>query len=163
MIDYLINLFSSLPPQLAVFLITMVPVGENRLAIPIALGVYHLPIWQVIFLATIGDIVVAAFILFCFQKINDWLEGKANLSDSLLNWLFARTERKFAKKYEVWGEIALMIFVAIPLPVTGAWTGSMAAWLFGINPWKALLFISLGVILSSGIVTLASLGIFNLI
>ena len=163
MVDYLINLFSSIPPQLAVFLISMIPIGENRLAIPIALGVYHLPIWQVMLLATVGDIVIAAFILFCFQKINDWATGKASLSDRLLNWLFARTEKKFAKKYEVWGEIALMIFVAIPLPVTGAWSGSIAAWLFGINPRKALLFISLGVILSSGIVTLASLGIFNLI
>jgi len=163
MIEQILAYFSDIPPQLAVFLITMLPIGENRVAIPVALGVYHLPIWQVMFLTTIGDIFIAALILFCFQKINNWLEGRISLVDRFFNWLFTRTEKKFAKKYEVWGEVALMIFVAIPLPVTGAWTGSFAAWMFGINPWRALLFISLGVILSSGIIILASLGLINII
>jgi uncharacterized membrane protein len=72
------------------------------------------------------------------------------------DWLFARTRRKSAgiEKYEALG---LTLFVAIPLPMTGAWTGAMAGFLMGIPFWKSLLCNLLGVLLAGGIMTLLSL------
>ncbi len=153
-----IELFKSLPPQLATMLIAIIPIAELRASIPIALGVYKLPIWQAIFFSIIADIFIAAMIIYFLGPVYKILSGRLNWIDRFFVWLFRRTRRKFFHKYEIWGNIALMLFVAIPLPVTGAWTGSIASWLFGIPRKRSLFFISIGVIISAGIVTLISLG-----
>ena len=79
-----------------------------------------------------------------------WTKGIAE-------WLEERAERSRGKieRYEFWG---LLIFVAIPLPGTGAWTGSLAAAVMGMRFWKAMLAIGLGVLLAGGAMTLISYG-----
>jgi uncharacterized membrane protein len=77
--------------------------------------------------------------------------------DRFFEWLFART-RKRSGALEKYGAIGLVLFVAIPLPVTGAWTGSAAAFLFGIPFRKAFPIILLGVMIAGGLVTAAVLG-----
>jgi uncharacterized membrane protein len=74
----------------------------------------------------------------------------------MLEALFRRTRSKSAviEKYE---EIGLMLFVAIPLPVTGAWTGSLAAYLMGLNFWKSIFFIFLGVCIAAVVVSILTL------
>lgn len=153
-----IEIFKSLPPQLATMLIALVPIAELRVSIPVALGVYKLPVWQAIFFSVIADISVAAVIIYFLGPVYNFLSGRFSWLDKFFNWVFKRTRKNFFHKYEVWGNIALMFFVAIPLPVTGAWTGSVASWLFGIPKKRSLFYISLGVIISAGIVTLISLG-----
>ena len=76
--------------------------------------------------------------------------------DWLFDWLFARTRKKTAgiEKYEFFG---LTVFVAIPLPVTGAWTGAMAGWLMGLKPVSAFFSILLGVMIAGVIMTVLSL------
>ena len=69
---------------------------------------------------------------------------------------------KFEKKYNTTGFLALMIFVAIPLPGTGAWTGCLISWFLDLDRKKSLLYISLGVLIAGIITTLASLGIINI-
>ncbi|MFA5318349.1 MAG: small multi-drug export protein [Patescibacteria group bacterium] len=157
------DLFNSIPPQLATMLIAMTPIGENRASVPIALTVYNMPVWQALFWSILGSIIAAAIIIFFLDKARKLVVKNLNCADKFFTWLDTRTEQKFIKKYEKWGEIALILFVAIPLPVTGAWTGSLAAVLFGIKPLRALLFISIGVILSASIVALMTLGVINLI
>jgi uncharacterized membrane protein len=80
------------------------------------------------------------------------------LANIFFSWLFSRTRHKFFGKYEVWGDLALVIFVAIPLPMTGAWTGAVAAFLFGIDKKKSLFLVTLGAMMAGVIVTLATLG-----
>ncbi|MCG2700668.1 MAG: small multi-drug export protein [Candidatus Falkowbacteria bacterium] len=152
------EIFQSIPPQLATALIAMVPIAELRVSIPVALGVYELPVWQAIFFSVIADIIVAAIVIYFLGALHEFLYGKYKWINRIFDWVFERTRQKFFKKYETWGNIALMLFVAIPLPITGAWTASVASWMFGINKKKALFFISLGVIISACIVTLISLG-----
>ena len=162
----MLNYFSWLnimPPQIAVMIISMVPFAENRLAVPVALGVYHLPIWQALFFSIIGSIVASTIIIFGLDFLYYRLRGHLGFMDGIIQRIFDRTEQKFMHKYERWGELALLLFVAAPLPMTGAWTGSIAAFLFGVKPLRALLFISLGVILSAGTVAFLSLGIINFI
>ncbi len=156
------DLFNNIPPQLATLLIAMTPIGENRVSVPIALGVYNLPVWQAILFSVVGSVLAATIIIFFLDKLRKILMKNLSIADKFFIWLDTRTERKFMKKYEKWGEIALILFVAIPLPVTGAWTGSLAAVLFGIKPSRALLFITIGVILSASIVALTTLGVLKI-
>ncbi|MDP3899852.1 MAG: small multi-drug export protein [bacterium] len=158
-----VEFFQGLPPELATALIAMMPIGENRVAVPVAMTVYDLPAGQAIFWASVGGIIAAAIIIFFIDAVVKIIRGKMTLADRFLDWFFARTERRFMQKYERWGEIALMLFVAIPLPMTGFWTGSIAAFLFGIKPARALLFISVGVILSACIVAVLSAGFLAII
>ena len=160
-IDYA-ALFKGLPPPLAVALIALIPVAELRASIPIALLVYKMSVAASIFWSVIADIFISAVIIYSIGPVYSFFSGKIKVADKLFNWLFRRTRKKFFHKYEIWGDIALMLFVAIPLPVTGVWTGSLAAWLFGIPKRRALFFISLGAIISAGIVTLISLGIIKI-
>ena len=81
--------------------------------------------------------------------------------NKFLNWLFERTRKKTKDKIEKYGDLALIIFVAIPLPNTGAWTGTLAAWLFGIPMKRALLNIFYGVLIAGVIVTMITSGLIN--
>jgi len=74
------------------------------------------------------------------------------------DWLFDRTRRKLTGRVEKYGYWALTLFVAVPLPVTGAWTGALAAFVFGLPKKKALLAIFVGVCISATIVTLVTVG-----
>jgi uncharacterized membrane protein len=101
------------------------------------------------------------FILWLFPKVSSWLMSHSKLMNRFFNWLFERTRKKAHDKIEKYGDLALIIFVAIPLPNTGAWTGTLAAWLFGIPMKRALPNILYGVIIAGVIVTLITAGLIN--
>ncbi len=160
MIDWL-TLFQNVPPELATVLIAMIPIGELRGALPIALTSYGLPLVQAYLLAVIGNLIPVLFILWLIEPVSKFLR-RWKIWDKFFTWLFERTRKKFYTKHEKWGDAALILFVAIPLPVTGAWTGSLAAWLFGINKGKALGLITIGVLIAGCIVAAISLGALNI-
>lgn len=112
---------------------------------------------RIFFFAVLGNMLPVPFILLLLGPIST-LCMKIPLGKRFFDWLFARTRRKTAdiEKYEFWG---LAIFVAIPLPATGAWTGAMAGWLLGLNFFRSLLSIFFGVLGAGVIMTaLALLG-----
>jgi len=158
--DY-VEIFKNIPPQLATFLIATLPIAELRAAIPIALGVYHLPVFSTYLISVLGNILPIIFLLWFLDPLSNWLSKHSRFFKKFFDWIFKRTRQRFSKKYERWGLFALTLFVAIPLPVTGGWTGSMAAFLFGIPFKKAFPLIVLGILIAGVIVTLASLGIFS--
>ena len=141
--------------ELAVLVIAALPIVELRLAIPLAINTFDFPWYYALLLAIIGNLLPVPFILLFLDAITRWL-GKIALLDRFLNWLFERTRRrgKIIEKYE---RIGLALFVAIPLPVTGAWTGSLAAVLFGLSFKHASLSIFIGVFIAGAIVTCLSL------
>lgn len=110
---------------------------------------------KIFFWAVLGNMIPTPFILLLLGPLSR-LCMKTRAGNRLFTWLFARTRRKTAsiEKYEFWG---LAIFVAIPLPVTGAWTGAMAGWLLGIPFWSALLSLFLGVCAAGLVMTALSL------
>ena len=142
------------PDEIKVFLIAMIPIFELRGAIPFGMWEYKLPLWKVIPIALAGNMFPIFFILLFFNFVTK-IFFKVPFLKRLLEAIFARTRRKteVIQKYE---EIGLMLFVAIPLPITGAWTGSLAAYLFGLKFWKSILFIFLGVCIAAVVVTLLS-------
>jgi uncharacterized membrane protein len=141
-------------PQLYVLLTAILPISELRGAIPLALGVYKMPIVEAYFWAVLGNMIPVFFLLWFWPTLAQTLMRRFKFFNKLFNWLFERTKRQTDKKFQCYGQLALIIFVAIPLPVTGAWTGSIAAFLFGISYWRSLGLIFLGVLIAGIIVTL---------
>ena len=143
--------------EVKVFLIAMIPIFELRGAIPIGVLSYKLPLWKVFPIAVTGNMVPIFLILLFFDLITR-IFFKVKFLRKLLEAVFRRTRKK-GKVIEKYEEVGLMLFVAIPLPVTGAWTGSLAAYLFGLSFWKSILFIFFGVLIAGIVVSfLTSLG-----
>jgi uncharacterized membrane protein len=150
-------------PEIATLLISMAPVSELRGAIPIAIAVYHLPVWSAFLWAVLGNLIPIVFIILGLDLlINKLLIHRIYIFNRFFTWLFEKTRRKHSRKMKILGDLALAIFVAIPLPGTGAWTGALIAFVFGIPLKRALISIGAGVIVAGIIVTLVTLGIINL-
>lgn len=159
MLDIIINFFSAFPHGLATFLLAMTPVGELRLSIPVGILLYNLPVWEVFILSIIGNMIPATVILFLADRFQRWVQKKSGFfAKGWINTL-ARAQKKFSKKYEKYGFIGLLLFVGIPMPGTGAYTGVLAALVFGIPIKKSWPYVFAGVIMSGTITTLLTLGI----
>ncbi|MFA5228579.1 MAG: small multi-drug export protein [Candidatus Paceibacterota bacterium] len=148
-----------IPYELQTFIIAATPIIELRGAIPIALFNYELSITSAFIFSVLGNIFPVIFILLFLEKVSKFLSEKNKLFKKFFDWLFVRTRKNYQGNYEKLKDLFLIIFVAIPLPMTGAWTGSLCAFLFGVPFKKAFPLISLGVIIAGVIVTLISLGI----
>jgi uncharacterized membrane protein len=145
---------SGIPPELVVLVISALPIFELRGGIPVAIGLFHLPWYYAMLLSVIGNMLPVPFIL-SFLDSATRLLGRIRLCDRFLTWLFERTRRR-GRIIEIYQRIGLVLFVAIPLPITGAWTGSLAAVLFGLKLRNALLSIFIGVLIAGTIVTCLS-------
>lgn len=141
--------------ELAVLIISALPVVELRGALPVAINIWGMPWYHALPLAVIGNMIPVPFILLFLDTATRRLR-KIDFFDRVLSRLFERTRRRgrIIEKYE---RIGLALFVAIPLPVTGAWTGSLVAVLLGLKFRVALLSITVGVIIAGVIVTCLSL------
>ena len=149
---------------LIVFLISMVPLIELRGAIPYAVG-FGLPILPSLGVALLGNMVPVPFIFFFARKVLEWGKDK-KLTGKFFTWCLERGEkggRKLEAKAGAGLYVALLLFVGIPVPGTGAWVGTLAASILNMNFKKSVLFIFLGLLLAATIMLLASLGVFGAI
>jgi uncharacterized membrane protein len=140
-----------------VFLMAATPVWELRGAIPFGMFALHLPWPWVFFVSLLGNIFPVPFIILFLEPVSKVLR-RVKFMEKMLDWIFERTRRRsdMVKKYE---RIGLMVFVAVPLPGTGAWTGSLIAFLLAIDLRSAFWPIALGVVIAGVIVlTLCLLG-----
>jgi uncharacterized membrane protein len=144
---------------LKTFLLAMLPIGELRAAIPLGISHYGLGVIQTYFIAVIGNMLPLLAIAFLLEPVSNWLMKHSKFFRWFFNWLFEHTRKKHSKKFEVFEEVALVTFVAIPLPMTGGWSGALAAFVFGIPPKKALPLIALGVAIAGLIVTAITMGV----
>lgn len=127
------------------------PISELRGAIPWAILKHHFPWYYAFLLAVIGNLLPVPFLLLSLNTFSRLL-SKIGIFEKMLHWLFKRTRRrgKIINRYQ---RIGLALFVAIPLPVTGAWTGSLAAVLFRLKFKHAFLSIFFGILIAGTIVT----------
>ena len=133
----------------------MIPVIESRGSIPYGILVLKLPWYNVVLVSIIANFLVTIPIIYLLQPISIYLR-RFKLSKIFFNWLFARSRRKggIINKLKVLG---LIIFIGIPLPITGAWTGCIAANVFGINKFYTLVGVFLGILVSVMIITTLTL------
>lgn len=142
---------------LVTFIVSMVPVIELRGALPIGVGL-GMPIWEALAVSVIGNMVPIPFILLFIRKIFAFMRKYMPHLENFVTRMEERAEKKkdMVLKWQFWG---LMIFVAIPLPGTGAWTGALVAALMDMRLKKAVPAIFMGVIVAGLIVTVVTYGI----
>jgi len=141
---------------LIVILVSMSPWIELRGAIPIAILEYHWQWWQALPISVLGNMIPVPFILLLLRVVEKELR-KYPTFNRLIDKLFDKTRKKANTKIEKYEELALILFVAIPLPFTGAWTASLIAYLFNLDIKKSILTIFLGVIIAGLIVTILTI------
>ncbi|MBP5374264.1 MAG: small multi-drug export protein [Bacteroidales bacterium] len=149
---------------LIIFLISMVPLIELRGAVPVAVGM-ELPIVPSLLLCVLGNMLPVPFIFLFARKILDWGKDK-KLIGAFCRWCLEKGEKAGAKLESKAGRglyVALLLFVGIPLPGTGAWTGTLAASFLNMDFRKSVIYVLLGVLLAGLIMLLGSLGVFGAI
>ncbi len=147
-----------------VFLIAMVPLIEIRGAIPYAVG-FGLPMVPSILVAILGNMLPVPFIFLFARKVLEWGKDKKVIG-KFFTWCLEKGEkggRKLESKAGRGLYWALFLFVGIPLPGTGAWTGTLAASILNMDFKKSTVAVMAGVVLAGAIMLLASLGVFGAI
>ena len=142
----------------------MIPIVELRGAIPFAVGM-NLPKLPSFIIAIIGNMLPVPFIYLFARKILLWGQNK-KIIGPFFKWCLKKGEsggKKLEKKAKYGLYLALMLFVAIPLPGTGAWTGTLAASILNMNFKKSSIFVMLGVLIAGLIMMAISYGIFELV
>ena len=140
--------------MLTTLFLAMTPVGELRAAIPVGIVTHDLAWWQAYLLAVLGNMVPPLVLLWVLDPVNRWLTSFDNPAGRFLTWRMGRLRERQGRAFERWGALALVPFIAVPLPITGAWTGSLAAWGFGLDRRRALAAIFAGVLIAGAVVTL---------
>lgn len=135
--------------------IAMLPIVELRGALPAAINIFDLPWGLAIILSILGNMLPIPFLMLFFGRVEKFLR-RWRLFDRFFNGLFKRTRIKGERKVQVWGDIGLIFFVAVPFPVTGAWTGTLAAYLLNLDRFRSFLSIFVGVVIAGFIMTLVS-------
>lgn len=154
----LVDFLMSGGKELGVFLCSMVPVIELRGAIPLGWAT-NIPWWLTYLLAVVGNMLPVPFILLLIRQVLTVMEKMPiKFVRAFAAWLRRKAEKNTDKiqRFGFWG---LCFFIAIPLPVTGAWTGSLVAATIRMNFWRAMLSALLGVMIAGAVVTLICLGV----
>ena len=143
--------------EMIVFIISMIPILELRGALLVAGPILGVKVSTAIPLCIIGNIIPVPFILLLITPIFNWLKQTKTFRP-MVEKMEARalSKREQVEKYEFWG---LVLFVGIPLPGTGAWTGSLLAALLGMKFKKAFPAVLLGIALASVIMSIVSYGL----
>lgn len=155
-VESLVNLFDGLGKEVIVFIISMLPILELRGGL-LAASILNLDFIPGFIISILGNILPIPIVLLFLDKILRWLE-KYKVTKNFVKKLENKILSK-KKQIEKYGYIGLILFVGIPLPGTGAWTGSALAVLLNMDKKKSFLYIILGIILASIIMSILSYGI----
>ncbi len=145
---------------LQVALLAMAPISELRGAIPVGIVVYKLNPWVVTIISMIFNLIPAVAVILFFNAIMPWVKKHFPRLGKIVEKFSQTRQEKHRKKIEKYGLLAIMVFVAIPFPLTGAWTGSLLSVLFEMPKFKSIMAVGMGIIISGTIVlsiTMASL------
>ena len=138
---------------LEVFFAAMTPAGELRFSVPLGIYTLDLPWYQVLPVSIVGNIIPVLFIIPGLHIGARLLRKYPTFLTRMLDWRTESLLRTYDNNFAKYGPAFLVVLVAIPLPITGAWTGSLASWAFGIPAKKAIPLIALGVVIAGVIVT----------
>ena len=159
MVEAIQNFFlETVGKELCVFFCSMIPIIELRGAIPLgaALG---LPLWQSFLISAVGNMLPVPIILLFIKKVLEFMsKSRVKFFNKIANWLYAKAEKN-RSKIERYSFCGVALFVGIPLPMTGAWTGSLVAAIINMKFWKAVLSALIGVLMAAVIMSLISYGI----
>ena len=141
-------------------LVSMLPVVELRGGIPFGVAA-GLPVWAAFLAAVIGNLIPVPFIIVYIRRIFQWMRRRIPRLNRLVDALERKAHLK-GQKVNKYKYLGLMLFVAIPLPGTGAWTGSLAAAFLDMPLRKALPSVILGVLIAGMAISILSYGVVSL-
>ena len=142
-----------MPDELIVILTAMTPVGELRAAVPLAMLTYDMWWLKAFALSVAGNLVFAPFVLLGLRILGERIERQEHIVGRLLRWRARRIEEQWGERIRRYGFSGIVLLVAIPLPLTGAWTGTLAVWALGVPARRGLPAIAVGVAIAGTIVT----------
>jgi len=140
--------------ELATFFAATLPLSELRGAIPLAILKFGFNPYKAFALSAAGNILPVLPLLLGLEKVSEYLSHKFYWFNRFFSWLFERARIKHSGHFTYWGDLALFVFVAIPLPFTGAYSGAVAALVFGI-PLKHAFWSIVSGVLAAGLVVSA--------
>ncbi|MEM1506158.1 small multi-drug export protein [Domibacillus sp. 8LH] len=155
--DFFIETLSFLPPEIMVMVISAMPVIEVKGGLPIG-SFLGLSFNSSLFYSVTGNLLPILPILLLFKPISHWMM-RINIYQYFYNWLFKRTEEK-GDKIRKYGTLGLVLFTAVPLPTTGAYSACLISLVFAVPTRRAFVSISLGVIIASIMIGLVSYPLF---
>ena len=143
----------------AVDLISMIglaaaPIGELRAAIPFGIVKLDLSWYEAMLLGLLGNMLPVLILPWVLERVGLVMLRSPQPIKGFFIWRVERIRVSASPKIEKYGRIALVPFVATPLPFTGAWTGCLAAWALGIKPKRSIPYLALGVVVAAVLVTL---------
>ncbi len=159
LLQSVMHFFSNiLPPQLTVFIISLMPILEMRLGM-VAARLLELPMWEAFFVCLAGTMLPVPFILIFIKKVFEWMKKKGGSMGKMVAWLEKKAETG-GKKVQRIKTGGLIIFTAIPLPGSGAWTAALAASFLELSFRTSMWSIFVGAIITDFIMLGITYGIF---
>ena len=149
-----VSLLRELPPEAAVLTAAALPVLELRGAIPLGVFYFGMPVWKVLLFSLLGNLLPVPALLLLLRPLST-LSRRWGPSRRFFEWLYDRAQRKGVSVHRL-GALGVFLLVAVPMPGTGAWMGSVIAEVFGLPFALALLSITLGVLTAGVLVAVAS-------
>lgn len=157
--EHIIEYISQFPDTWATFLLAMIPITELRASIPIAITHFGLSPFTAFIYSLAGNILTGVIVLIIAKHFIYYLLKHFPPLERLWNRYIRKIEMKHAEKFEKWGSLALILFVAIPLPMTGIVTGAIAASIFQVPTKSAIILLSIGAVIAGVIVTLLTVSV----
>lgn len=136
------------PEWFQIFFGSMIPWLESRYVVPLSMLNFGWEWWQALPIAVAGNMLPIPFILLFFRFVEKFLR-RFKFWTNIMDWLFAKTRKRADSKIRRYEYLGLILFVAVPLPFTGAWTGALIAYLFDLRFFKSLLTIFIGIIIAA--------------
>jgi uncharacterized membrane protein len=161
--EYIVELFADFPDSVTTILIAMIPITELRASIPIAITQFGMNPVIAMGYSILGNIIAGAVVLFFVENILHLFLAKSEMLEKIWQKYVNKIHKNNKEKFEKWGSIMLVAFVAIPLPMTGIFTGAVAASIFQIPFRQAFPLLAIGSVISGIIVTLITVGARSLI
>ena len=156
LVEFFINLFGGISREVIIFIISLMPILELRGGL-LAASLLDVEYITAALICVLGNVLPIPFVLLFLRYVLDIL-SKWNVTKKIVNWLEKKVESK-REQIDKYGYLGLILFVGIPLPGTGAWTGSLLAVMLGLSRKKSFVCILLGVLLAAIIMSILSYGI----
>ena len=153
LVQFFINIFGGISKEVVIFIISLMPILELRGGL-IAATLLKIPYVKAVIICIIGNLLPIPVVLLFLEKIFEFM-GKWKPTKKVVDWLVKKGNSK-REQIDKYGYLGLILFVGIPLPGTGAWTGSLVAILLGLNKKKSFLCICIGVLLAAIIMSILS-------
>lgn len=156
LVNFIISLFHGINKDIVIFIISLMPILELRGGL-LAATLLKIPYIRALLICVVGNILPIPFVLLFLEMIFKWME-KWSVTKKIVKWLEKKGNSK-RSQIDKYGYLGLILFVGIPLPGTGAWTGSLVAILLGLDKKKSFICILIGVMLAAFIMSILSYGI----